>query len=684
MKTGRHDLWVRSSWTAADWNNPFHGGLNGAGPTSARQIKSGLGHTFFFSDTMFGLGIPPEVAYLDVPSSGVHSVHLWMMDDGALVDRVVLTTNASYDPNSVNDPGNGAGIGPPASPRAPGSGGSGGGGGGTTLNPAYDAAGNLKQGPDPRNPGSHGSVTSGGTHSYVYDAWNRLVTVTDDALDSGAGLLIARYEYDGLSRRIVRTLSNSGDLNATCHDDFDGQRVVETRSGGTSGGGLVIRHQVWGLQYIDELVQVTVNRAFLDDPSMDASDPDHDVQAVYAVLDPMFSLLGLVDASGDLVERYELDPYGHRQVFGPADANDTTLTLALNSPARVEADTVEQPYALTDVSHQGLPLDENTGLLYNRARYRNPATGRFISRDPLGYPDGMNGYAGWHVLSSLWDPLGLEGNYVDAHVRGNRIRKHGLRLIVKSSDTGANWNPKDWADGYSTYKETEFLRSFYTIAVKLQPGKAVNANGLQYFEGSSWVQGFSSSDDRELEREVANALPNTSSQRWKRLGEEAIASVDSGTSQPLDGRCVECEIVVASVNFDLITDESGNLQGASWLAGTTVSAIPAIPAGSVAGQLITQGGSGLANSLVNHNARTISFLLVSCADGKKFSGIYNASNGIGDYRGINLVRTINGNTHRQYNVFDVSYDGGAFSSELYTSIGGFEGIFHPGFIEKSQ
>ncbi len=205
-------------------------------------------------------------------------------------------------------------------------------------------------------------------------------------------------------------MSNSGDLNATYHDYFDGQRLVETRSGGTSGGGLVIRHQVWGLQYIDELVQVTVNRALLDDPDMDASDPDHDVQAVYAVLDPMFSLLGLIDASGDLVERYELDPYGRRQVFGPADANDTTLTLALNSPARVDAGSggsVEQPYALTDVSHQGLPLDENTSLLYNRARYRNPTTGRFISRDPLGYPDGMNGYASWHVVNITYDPTGL-------------------------------------------------------------------------------------------------------------------------------------------------------------------------------------------------------------------------------------------------------------------------------------
>ncbi len=405
VKTGRHYLWVRSSWTAADWNNQFHGGLNGAGPTSARQIKSGLGHTFFFSDTMFGLGIPPEVAYLDVPSSGVHSVHLWMMDDGALVDRVVLTTNASYDPNSVNDPGNGAGIGPPASPRAPGSGGSG--GGGTTLNPAYDAAGNLKQGPDPRNPGSPGSVTSGGTHSYVYDAWNRLVEVTDDALDSGAGLLIARYEYDGLSRRIVRTLSNSGDLNATYHDYYDGQRVVETRSGSV-GSGLVIRHQVWGLQYIDELVQVTVNQELLDDPGMDAADPDHDVQVAYALHDPLYSLLALVEegTAGALLVRHEYDPYGTRQTFVATDGADTTLTLAVDDAPRVTSGGVEQPYALTDAGHQGLMHCENTGLIYNRARYRDGA--RFINRDPLGYPDGMNGYASWHVLLGKFDPSGSQ------------------------------------------------------------------------------------------------------------------------------------------------------------------------------------------------------------------------------------------------------------------------------------
>ncbi len=281
--------------------------------------------------------------------------------------------------------------------------------------------------------------------------------MTDDALDSGAGLLIARYEYDGLSRRIVRTLSNSGDLNATYHDYYDGQRLVETRSGGTSGGGLVIRHQVWGLQYIDELVQVTVNRALLDDPDMDASDPDHDVQVVYAVLDPMFSLLGLVDASGDLIERYELDPYGRRQVFGPADVNDTTLTLALNSPARVEADTVEQPYALTDVSHQGLPLDENTSLLYNRARYRNPATGRFISRDPLGYPDGMNGYAAWHIATRSVDPNGLKAIRVDGNVTSWPSKNHGGPPEPHFS--GQMWVDSNWSYNYS-------------FAVGCQDGKA--------------------------------------------------------------------------------------------------------------------------------------------------------------------------------------------------------------------
>ena len=44
--------------------------------------------------------------------------------------------------------------------------------------------------------------------------------------------------------------------------------------------------------------------------------------------------------------------------------------------------------------------------MYFRARYYDPATGEFISRDPLGYVDGMSLYRGYFVPGGV-DPSGL-------------------------------------------------------------------------------------------------------------------------------------------------------------------------------------------------------------------------------------------------------------------------------------
>jgi RHS repeat-associated protein len=44
------------------------------------------------------------------------------------------------------------------------------------------------------------------------------------------------------------------------------------------------------------------------------------------------------------------------------------------------------------LGHQGLHLDTESALYYNRNRYFSPALGRFITRDPLGYVDGMSTY----------------------------------------------------------------------------------------------------------------------------------------------------------------------------------------------------------------------------------------------------------------------------------------------------
>ncbi len=51
--------------------------------------------------------------------------------------------------------------------------------------------------------------------------------------------------------------------------------------------------------------------------------------------------------------------------------------------------------------------NDGTGLYYYRARYFNPATGRFISEDPIGFAGGVDlyGYV-WNSPTNFWDPFG--------------------------------------------------------------------------------------------------------------------------------------------------------------------------------------------------------------------------------------------------------------------------------------
>jgi YD repeat-containing protein len=64
------------------------------------------------------------------------------------------------------------------------------------VTPQYDAAGNMISGPRP------GAETT--ALHYVYDAWNRMVKVTDASDET-----VAEYQYDGLNRRVVKLLWNA-------------------------------------------------------------------------------------------------------------------------------------------------------------------------------------------------------------------------------------------------------------------------------------------------------------------------------------------------------------------------------------------------------------------------------------------------------------------------------------------
>ena len=62
--------------------------------------------------------------------------------------------------------------------------------------------------------------------------------------------------------------------------------------------------------------------------------------------------------------------------------------------------TIDNEYTYT-----GRRLDPS-GLMYFRARYYSPQLGQFISRDPLGYVDGMSQYRGYFAPDAV-DPWGL-------------------------------------------------------------------------------------------------------------------------------------------------------------------------------------------------------------------------------------------------------------------------------------
>ena len=245
-----------------------------------------------------------------------------------------------------------------------------------------------------------GSMVYDGQYQYTFDAWNRLAKVERAWRDDAntviqTGSTIAEIQYDGLHRRTIKKITNSGDWDATYRYTWSTNwQLLETRN----GDGKPIKQHLWGPRYIDEIVQIAVNT----DPETDANCES----AYYPMQNANFNVLGVADANGVLVERYEYTPYGQRRVYTKAGANDplTTAPLYDSQPA-----SENHPHSICDLGHQGLMHDREFGLIYNRLRYADPE-GRWGQRDPGGYLDGMNQYL-YELAAPVHfnDPFGMEG-----------------------------------------------------------------------------------------------------------------------------------------------------------------------------------------------------------------------------------------------------------------------------------
>ena len=100
--------------------------------------------------------------------------------------------------------------------------------------------------------------------------------------------------------------------------------------------------------------------------------------------DNLGSTVAITDSSGSIVNKYSYDAFG--KVLSQSEG-------------------ISNPFKY--VGAFGV-MDEGNGLLFMRARYYDPATGRFISKDPIGWAGGLNlyGYVGNNPGNRI-DPWGL-------------------------------------------------------------------------------------------------------------------------------------------------------------------------------------------------------------------------------------------------------------------------------------
>jgi RHS repeat-associated protein len=248
----------------------------------------------------------------------------------------------------------------------------------TWVTPAYDAAGNTTTLPQPADP----------TKSYTatYDAWNRLVRLEQQLLTPLPILVkVSENQYDARNFRTVCKDYTLGVLATTRHVYYtSGWQGIEDRLGTIPDSAAPERQVIWGQRYIDDLV--LRDRDTNADGTLD--------ERLYGLQDANWNMVALIDTSATAQERYLYSPFGV-PIFLDGSTSTVLATSAFDS----------------EILFTGQRFDLLTFLHLFRMRWIDSLTGRFESRDPIGYAAGPNFYAGWFVPHFV-DPIGLTP-YVD-------------------------------------------------------------------------------------------------------------------------------------------------------------------------------------------------------------------------------------------------------------------------------
>jgi RHS repeat-associated protein len=223
--------------------------------------------------------------------------------------------------------------------------------------------------------------------TYTWDNLDRLKTMVETAPAVGVPAVKLEFVYDAFGRRAKKKIYSGSALKKLVSFLYEGDLLVKEVHSTAGGEELLRREYTWGpdvsgayagaagiggLIEVSEKIKGGVRKNYL------------------ALNDGLGNVMGLVDAAtGAKVADYDHGPFG--EVVGLSG------TKIASSPLR----------------WQSKYYDEETGLYYWGARYYDPKTRTWLSRDPLREDGGANHYAYCNNRPyQEVDPVGMDSYFL--------------------------------------------------------------------------------------------------------------------------------------------------------------------------------------------------------------------------------------------------------------------------------
>lgn len=290
------------------------------------------------------------------------------------------------------------------------------------------------------------NVTFDGRFFYLFDIENRLKMVAENNGVPFSEIRV-KYTYDALGRRIRAEYGEQ-----KIYYIYDEDRIIEEQ---------------------DENEQVIASYVY-DPRSGELLSMRRNNQDYYYHYGVTGSVVALTDSTGQVVERYNYDPYGN---------------LSINSDyGNLSYSTVGNPY-----TYGGMRLDEETYLYEQNSRFFNSELGRSLNKMDVGY------YSGAAVVAA---PKTNNFIYTDISSRSTKKRELGLgsteeKVLIQWAKLATNNNAYSFNSGDELMELLEMESTKCNCLDQLTVishgwgwprTKGQKVNGGVY--GTVWINGF--------------------------------------------------------------------------------------------------------------------------------------------------------------------------------------------------